>query len=774
MKSSRSNSQIESFPQPTKLLMSIRSGITLLVGGLIFTAPAPLLLAQETDSSRLTVDRIYGSRDFRSERFGPVRWLGDGTSYTTLEPSEDGPGRDIVRYDTETASRSVFVPAEELTPVRDTVPLAIRNYSWSDEFERLLIFTNSKRVWRRNTRGDYWVLDRASGHLQQLGGGQAPDSSLMFAKFSPDGDRIGYVVKNNLYVEDLRTGQITQLTHDGSLTIINGTFDWVYEEELGLRDGWRWSPDGQRIAFWQLDAEGVRNFDLINDTDSLYSQVTPVQYPKAGETNSANRIGVVSANGGDITWFSMPGDSRNYYIARMEWAANSDQVVMQRLNRLQNTIDLLIGDVATGQVHTVMTERDDAWVETVDDFAWLNDGESFLWTSEEDGWNHVYIISRDGASRRLLTPGEFDVISIVGVDSDEEWLYFVASPDNPTQRFLYRTPLEGRRQHELLSPVGQEGTHSYNVSPNFTWAFHTFDSFGSPPVTNLVSLPTHELVRPVVENIQLHERVAALDRGPSDFFSVDIGEGVSLNAWMIKPPNFDSTRQYPIMFYVYGGPGSQTVRDNWGGSTYLWHVMLSQQGIIVASVDNRGTGARGRDFRKIIYGQLGVVETHDQAAAARVIGARPYVDPTRMGIWGWSYGGFMSLNTLFQHGDVYSTAVVVSPVTHWKYYDTIYTERYNGLPQDNAEGYDKGSPLSYAEQMSGNLLVVHGGGDDNVHYQNTEALVNSLVAANKQFRFMEYPNRTHGIFGGGATLHLRGLLTEYILEHLADEDRDVS
>ena len=754
--------------------MSIRARFAIVFGLLLLSVQAPLLEAQETDSTRLSVDRIYGSRDFRSERFGPVRWLGDGTSYTTLERSEDGPGRDIVRYDTETASRSVFVPAEELIPARDTVPLAIRNYSWSDGFERLLIFTNSKRVWRTNTRGDYWVLDRASGHLQQLGGGEAPESSLMFAKFSPDGDRVGYVVKNNLYVEDLRTGQITQLTDDGSLTIINGTFDWVYEEELGLRDGWRWSPDGQRIAFWQLDAEGVRNFNMINDTDSLYSQVIPVQYPKAGETNSANRVGVVSADGGDITWFSMPGDSRNYYIARMEWAANSDQVVMQRLNRLQNTLDLVIGDVATGQIRSVLTERDEAWVETVDDFAWLDDGESFLWTSEKDGWNHAYIVSRDGATRRLLTPGEFDVISIVGVDTDEDWLYFIASPDNPTQRYLYRTPLDGQAQLERLSPVDQEGTHSYNVAPNFTWAFHTFHSFGTPPVTNLVSLPTHELVRPVVENTQLRERVAALDRGPSDFFTVDIGEGVSLNGWMIKPPNFDSTRQYPILFYVYGGPGSQTVRDSWGGSTYLWHVMLSQEDVIVASIDNRGTGARGRDFRKIIYGQLGVVETHDQAAAARVISARPYVDPDRVGIWGWSYGGFMSLNTLFQHGDVYSTAVVVAPVTHWKYYDTIYTERYNGLPQDNAEGYDKGSPLSYAEQMSGNLLVVHGGGDDNVHYQNTEALVNSLVAANKQFRFMEYPNRTHGIFGGGASLHLRGLLTDYILENLADAERDVS
>jgi dipeptidyl-peptidase-4 len=739
----------------------------------VLAAPVPAL-AQDTAAARLTVDRIYGSGDFRGERFGPIRWLGEGDAYTTLERPDEGPGRDIIRYDTETAARRVFVPADELIPVRDSVPLTIENYAWSDGFERLLVFTNSERVWRANTRGDYWVLDRASGHLQKLGGTDAPESSLMFAKFSPDGDRVGYVIENNLYTEDLRTGQRTQLTSDGSRTIINGTFDWVFEEELGLRDGWRWSPDGRRIAFWQLDAEGVRDFYLINDTDSLYSEPIPVQYPKAGETNSANRVGVVSADGGEVVWFHLPGDSRNYYIARMEWAANSDQVVMQRLNRLQNTLDLLIGDVATGEVRTVLTERDAAWVETVDDFRWLNDGNEFLWTSEEDGWTHVYAVARDGAGRRLLTPGDFDVLSIVGVDPDEAWLYFIAAPENPTQRYLYRTPLEGRRLLERLSPVDQEGTHSYNIAPNFEWAFHTYHRFGVPPVTNLVRLPAHEVVRPVVENTRLHERVAALDRGPSEFFAVDIGEGVSLNGWMIKPPNFDSTRTYPILFYVYGGPGSQTVRDSWGGSTYLWHLLLSQEDIIVASVDNRGTGARGRDFRKIIYGQLGVVETGDQAAAARVLAQRPYIDEDRVGIWGWSYGGFMSLNTLFQHGDVYSTAVAVAPVTHWKYYDTIYTERYNGLPQDNAEGYDKGSPLSYADQMSGNLLVVHGGGDDNVHYQNTEALVNSLVQANKQFRMMEYPNRTHGIFGGGATLHLRGLLTEYLLEHLAEEERDVS
>ncbi len=733
---------------------------------------APATAAPEViaDSSLLTVRRIYGSPEFQPQSFGPIRWLEDGAAYTTVERVASGQGREIVRYDTESGARSVLITAAQLTPPSDTAPLAIENYIWSPDRNRLLIFTNSQPVWRSNTRGDYWVLDRAAGKLTKLGGTEAKPSTLMFAKFSPDGGRVGYVRENNLYVEDLASGRITQLTRDGSRTVINGTFDWVYEEELGLQDGWRWSPDGDRIAFWQLVADSVRDFTLINYTDSLYPVVTPIQYPKAGESNSAARVGVVAAAGGDTRWLALEGDPRNNYPARVEWAANSDEVVVQRLNRLQNRLDLLLGDARTGAVRTILTERDSTWVELVDDFAWVQKGRRFIWMSERDGWNHAYLVSRDGRDVRLLTRGNFDVLNVAGLDEKGGYLYYTASPENPAQRYLYRVRLNGRGQPERVSPA-TAGTHGYNIAPNFRFAFHTYSKFGVPPVNTLIRLPAHQAVRTVVANETLHARVGRLRRGAVEFTQVDIGDGLRLSAYLMKPADFDPARKYPVLFQVYGGPGSQTVLDAWGGQQYLWHLMLTQQGYVVASVDNRGTGARGRDWRKVVYGQLGVIETQDQAAAARVIGRLPYIDSTRMGIWGWSYGGFMSLNALFQAPDVYSTAVAVAPVTHWKYYDNIYTERYNGLPQDNAAGYDKGSPLSYVDQMRGKLLLVHGSGDDNVHYQNSEALVNALVRANKPFDMMEYPNRNHAIAGGTTRQHLFELLTRFLRTNLAAEER---
>jgi dipeptidyl-peptidase-4 len=728
------------------------------------------LSARAQDASRLDLERIFSSSEFRNERFGPARWLDDGGAYTTLESSPDlEGGMDIVRYEAETGDRSVLVPAARLVPAGADAPLEIEDYDWSSDGSKLLVFTNSERVWRRNTRGDYWVLDLEPGTLRQLGAG-GPPSTLMFAKFSPDGGRVGYVRQNDVWVEDLASGAITRLTRDGSRTTINGTFDWVYEEELDLRDGWRWSPDGARIAYWQLDATGVRDFLLLNSTDSLYSFTVPVQYPKAGTTNSAGRVGVVPAGGGTTVWMDVPGDPRQNYIARMDWAVSSDEIAMQRLNRLQNTLEIMLGDAATGQVRTIHTERDDAWVDLgVELMDWLDEGREFAWISEADGWRHAYVISRDGSERRLITPGEFDIVDVVGVDEEDGWLYYIASPENPTQRYLYRSRLDGSGGTERLTPADETGSHAYSAGPGVDWAFHVRSSFGVPPVTDLVRLPDHESIRMLAANEEYRAKIAALDRGPVEWFRVDQGDGIMLDGWIMKPPGFDPSREYPLLLYVYGEPAGSTVRDAWSGGNYLWHLFLTQQGSLVASVDPRGTPApRGREWRKTIYRRIGTLTSHDIAGAMRSIETWSYVDPDRTAIWGWSGGGSQTLNSIFRYPDLFEAGMAVAPVPDIHLYDTIYQERYMGLPQDHPEDWEQSSPITFAGNLEGDLLVVHGTGDDNVHYQGTERLVNALVAANKPFQMMAYPNRTHGIFEGtNTTIHLYSLLTRFLEEHVA-------
>ena len=748
--------------------MSRRSPIRLLLASILAATSPIAAKAQQVsaDSSLLTVDRIFGSDEFDGEYFGNPRWLDDST-YTMLEPAKaPATGRDIVRYDAASGRRTILFPSTSLIPAGATKPLAVESFRISPDGKLVLIYTNSRRVWRQNTRGDYWVLDRASGRLWQLGG-KAPASSLMFAKFSPDSRRVAYVSEHNLYVEDVASGRITPLTTDGSPTMINGTFDWVYEEELDLRDGFRWSPDSRKLAYWQLDASGVRDFLLINDTDSLYSYVKPVQYPKAGEQNSAARVGVVSADGGPTQWMSVPGDPRNNYIARMDWAANSNEIVLQHLNRLQNTNDVMLADVRTGAARTILTERDSAWVDVGDEMRWLNGGSAFTWSSERDGWRHLYQVPRSGGPARLVTPGAFDA-AIVSIDTTSGWVYYSASPDNPTQSYLYRSPLRGTSRAERITPANEPGSHQYSISPGGRWAFHGWSSFGVPVQADLVRLPSHQRVRTLVDNAELRARLATLKRGPSRFFKVTVGGNTSVDGWMMLPFNFDSTKKYPVLFEVYGEPAGSTVGDQWGGSGYLWDLLLTQHGIIVMSVDNRGTATpRGRAWRKIIYGEVGVAAVADQTVAAKTIGRMSFVDSTRMGVWGWSGGGSTTLGLLFTSPDVYRMGMSVAPVSDKRYYDTIYQERYMGLPATNPEGYRRASALPFAKNLKADLLIVHGSGDDNVHYQNTEAVVNALIAANKPFTMMVYPNRTHCICEGeNTTLHLFTMLTRYVDEHL--------
>jgi dipeptidyl-peptidase-4 len=716
----------------------------------------------------LTVERIMASDEFAVEGFGPSRWLADGSGYTTLERGPNGRGRDLVRHDAATGQREVLVAADRLRPTESSGPLAIDDYDWSPDGSTLLIFTNTRKVWRRNTRGDYWTFHRPSGTLRKLGG-DAPESSLQFAKFSPDGKQIAYVRGNNVFIESCDDHKITQITSDGSEARINGTFDWVYEEELDLRDGFRWSPDSRSIAYWQLDTSGMKSYVLVNTTQDLYPKLTSIPYPKVGQKNPASRVGIVSASGGATQWVELEGDPREHYLARMEWSPDSSGLVLQRLNRLQNEDRVLIAEAATGRVREVLVERDSAWVDVVDDFRWFDGGARFTWVSERDGWRHLYVASRSDGEPRLATPGAFDVISIVRVDEAAGEVDFLASPDDPRCRYLFRCPLDGSRPPRRLTPLSQSGTHAYDVSPDGRWAIHTRSSFASPPVVDLVRLPDHRSVRTLVDNARLRSKIENLTPTPAEFFRVEVEKGVELDGWCLRPPGFDPSRSYPLLMHVYGEPAGQTVLDRWGGENYLWHRMLSEHGFVVASVDNRGTPApRGRAWRKSIYRQIGILASQDQAAAVRALEERwGYLDKSRVGVWGWSGGGSMSLNAIFRYPDLYRAAVAVAFISDQRLYDTIYQERYMGLPDANPDGYRDGSPITFADRLKGDLLLIHGTGDDNCHYQSCERLVDRLIAANKPFAMLAYPNRTHSISEGvNMRRHLYESMTRFFEEKL--------
>ena len=725
---------------------------------------------QTADSPQLTLDRIFSSKEFQTARFGGFRWLKNGDSYAKLEPSATVKGAmDLASYNIETNKKDVLIPAEKLIPKGASAPLSIHGYEWSADDKKVLIYTNSKKVWRLNTRGDYWVLDMASRRLTKLGGDAKP-STLMFAKFSPDGTRVGYVRENDLYVEDLADGRIMRLTKDGSHTLINGTSDWVNEEEFDLRDCWRWSPDGKSIAFWQFDASGIQDFILLNNTAGLYPTETRIPYPKTGTQNSAVRVGVIGAEGGAITWLETPGDARNNYIVSVDWTGNSKEIYLQHFNRLQNTLQVLAANAKTGAVRTIFTEKDKAWVDLeLSSMRWLSGGRRFLWVSERDGWRHVYTVSADGTDLKLITKGAFDAMSIQAVDEANGWLYYVASPENATQRYLYRSRLNGSGNPERVTPADDQGWNTYNISPNNRWAIQTSSSFGVAPKIYLFSLANKTIARTIVDNAELQTKLDKLQKGPHEFLRVDVGDGVSLDAWMMKPPDFDPSKKYPILFYAYSEPAGTTVNDSWFGANYLWFLMLTQQGYIVASVDNRGTPSpRGREFRKVIYRKVGVLNSQDQANAVKAMIAKtPFIDASRVGIWGWSGGGAATLNAMFRYPETYKMGMAVAPPANSLYYDTIYTERYMGLPKDNPDDYKQSAPTTFAKNLKGDLLIVHGTGDDNVHYQATEFLINELIAADKAFTIMPYPNRTHSISEGkGTTRHLYGLLTRYLEEHL--------
>jgi dipeptidyl-peptidase-4 len=682
-------------------------------------------------------------------------------------------------------SKNALVKTDVLTGGVDTIIGALvlnkadlfkemDDFKWNEKTGQLLVFANTARVWRYNTKGDYWLYDHSTKKWKQLGKSR-PSQTLMFAKISPDGNKAAYVSEQNVYVEDLKTSTIKALTTDGNRRMINGTFDWVYEEEFACRDGFRWSPDSKRIAFWQVNADGTKDFMMMDNTSGIYSKPIPVEYPKVGEAPSAVRIGVIDLATGKKTWMAVPGDQRQHYIPRMEWAGN-DEVIIQQLNRKQNESMLFLANAATGKAFSIHAEKDAAWIDilpSIDDdynyggWDWLDGGKSFLWVSEQDGWRHLYRMSRNGKESVLLTQGNFDVIEIAAVKEKEGYVYFYASPDNATQKYLYRTKLNESETPERITPNTQPGTHQYDISPVADIAYHSFSNHKVQYVTEAISLNTH-LDGKGKSAVQDAVNKAANMSSPIEFFKIKTDEGVEMDGWMVKPENFNPAKKYPVVFFVYSEPAGANVIDRFGvGRNRLYAGDMRKDGYVYVTIDNRGTPVpKGREWRKSIYRKIGIVNIDDQAKAAKEVFKMGFIDTSRVAVWGWSGGGSATLNLMFRYPEIYKTGISIAAVAFQLTYDNIYQERYMGLPQENREDFVKGSPITHAKNLKGNLLYIHGTGDDNVHYQNAELLQNELIKYNKQFQFMSYPNRSHSISEGeGTTRHLSTLYTNYLKQY---------
>jgi len=662
-----------------------------------------------------------------------------------------------------------FIGNSELIPSGKSAALNVQSFQVSPDGKSLLLFANTQKVWRDNTRGDYWIFDKNSKKLTQLGKG-LPTASLMFAKFSPDGKKVAYVSKHNIYIEDLANNQLNKITSDGTDRMINGTFDWAYEEEFGTQDGFRWSPDGSKIAYWKLNANGTKNFLMINNTDSLYSFTIPVEYPKVGENASGCTIWFYDLATKSSKKANIDGDEVQHYIPRMEWVLDSKSVILQQLNRKQNQSKIIVADANSGVSKTIHTETDPAWIDIKSrwndndpsGWDWINNGKEFLWLSEKDGWRHIYKIDMNG-KETLITKDAFDVIKPEFFDVSNKLIYFSASPTNATQEYLYKVSMNGGKA-ERITPEAYSGSNKYTISPNGKLAIFSNSSVNARSAGAIISLPEHK-------ELVAAKRISKADpaKSKTEFFQITTLDGVTLDGWVVKPKNFDPNKKYPIVFMVYGEPGSQTVTDDfytgWNG---LYVGDMAADGYIYVSLENRGTPApKGREWRKSVYRKIGQLNIRDQAMGAKALFAKwPYIDTSRVAVWGWSGGGSSTLNLLGQYPEIYQTGIAIAPVANQLFYDNIYQERYMGLPQENREDFVKGSPLAYAKNLKGNLLLVHGTGDDNVHYQNTEVYINELVKYNKQFQLMSYPNRTHSISEGeGTSLHLATMFTKYLKEH---------
>lgn len=690
-----------------------------------------------------------------------INWAKDGNSYYQNVSGE------IVSITLPKNERKVVISSDLLSQTNGKPAIRIRSFQLSNDGTKALIYTNSKKVWRYDTRGDYWVADMTNNKLTQIGKDK-PASSLMFAKFSPDGSKVAYVSGHNIYVEDLATGTNKALTTDGTTRLINGTFDWAYEEEFDCRDGFRWSPDGKSIAYWQIDARKIRNFLMINNTDSIYSYNVPVEYPKVGQDPSACKVGVVDIATAQTKWLPVPGSEIQHYIPRMDLVPNSNNIILQQLNREQNVSTIFLANAATQKLTEIYKESDKAWIDAVDNFDWINNNKEFVLKTEKDGWAHLYRINIENKKATLITNGNYDVIAVNLIDEANGVVYFSASPSNATQKYLYKTKLDGKGKLEMVTPSVLPGTHNYSISPTGAFALHSYQSSTVRPVSEWMNFKTNN---PLTMQGSITSQVGSQQTAKNkvEFFKITTEDGVELDGWMKKPDNFDRTKKYPVVFYVYGEPASATALDVYSaGSNRLYVGDMAKDGYIYVSMDNRGAPVpKGKAWRKAIYKNIGQINIRDQAMAAKkLLATNSFMDQDRVAVWGWSGGGSSTLNLLFQYPEIYKTGISIAPVANQLTYDNIYQERYMGTPFPTTDAYVTGSPVTHAKNLKGNLLLIHGTGDDNVHYQNAEMLINELVKYRKNFQMMSYPNRTHSISEGeGTSEHLALTFTKFLKEN---------
>ena len=698
---------------------------------------------------QITLEDIWGGA-FSTQGLEVLRSMNDGQHYTILnsDPRARTSSIDKYRYSTQ-EKVATLVATDSLSGIP-----YFTSYTFSEDESKVLLATQVEPIYRRSRLGIYYIYDLSSGDLVQISNEKIQEPTL-----SPSGDQVAFVLDNNLYIADLSTGAVSQVTSDGQPNaIINGVTDWVYEEEFAFVRAFAWNSDGSKLAFLRFDERDVPEFSMDVYGQDLYPYPHVFKYPKAGEANAKVSLHIHDLKTDATREVSL---AEAYYIPRIQWMNHPDHLSVQTLNRHQNRLTLHKVDAAEMKVDVLLEERDDAYVDVTDNLTFLPD-DRFIWTSEKDGYNHIYLHDTDGSEKYQLTSGPWEVTSYYGYDAENRRIYYQSSEQGSINRDIYSVSDRGKRKERLSTG---SGTNRASFSSDFSYFINTFSNVETPPVYTLHRASDGELVRELKHNRELLETLKGYEMAPKEFSTLQVN-GNELNMWMIKPADFDPNQKYPLFMFQYSGPGSQQVANRWNGGNDYWHQMLVSKGYIVACVDGRGTGLKGRDFKKVTQLELGKYEVEDQIAAARKLSELPYIDEARTGIWGWSYGGFMSSNCILKGNDVFEMAIAVAPVTSWRFYDTIYTERYMHTPQENPDGYDDNSPLHYADQLKGKFLLVHGSADDNVHVQNTMRMIEALVQANKPFDWAIYPDKNHGIYGGNTRLHLYSKMTQFVLDNL--------